>query len=57
MNEQLNRVAANLGIGEIRQHIFLCCDQSKPKVDGARKPFHHIGELCQHNWLGFALLS
>lgn len=37
MNEQLNRVACNLGIGEMRRHIFLCCDQSKPKCSTRRK--------------------
>ena len=29
--EQLARIAANLGIGKIRRHIFLCADQTKPK--------------------------
>ena len=29
--EPLARVAAALGIGEIRRHIFLCADQTKPK--------------------------
>lgn len=24
----------NLGIGRIRRHIFLCCDQTKPKCSG-----------------------
>jgi len=34
MNEQLQRVAESLGIGEMRRHILLCCDQSKPKCSG-----------------------
>ncbi len=31
MNEQLGRVASNLGIDRMQRHIFLCCDQTKPK--------------------------
>lgn len=34
MNEsedELARTAERLGLGGIRRHIFLCCDQSKPK--------------------------
>ena len=27
----LARIAANLGIGRIRRHIFLCADQTKPQ--------------------------
>ncbi|MDQ6972964.1 MAG: ferredoxin [Mariprofundaceae bacterium] len=37
MKEQLSRVAANLGIGDMQRHIFLCCDQSKPKCSGREK--------------------
>jgi (2Fe-2S) ferredoxin len=29
--DHLIQVAANLGIGKIRRHIFLCADQSTPK--------------------------
>ncbi len=29
--ESLQRIAENLGLSKIRRHIFLCCDQSKPK--------------------------
>ena len=29
--ERLKQVAANLGIGRIARHIFLCADQSNPK--------------------------
>lgn len=28
---QLIQIAQGLGIGHIRRHIFLCCDQTKPK--------------------------
>jgi (2Fe-2S) ferredoxin len=28
---ELGEVAANLGIGRIRRHIFLCADQTKPQ--------------------------
>lgn len=31
MAEDLEKVAAKLGIGKIKRHIFLCCDQTKPK--------------------------
>jgi (2Fe-2S) ferredoxin len=29
--ERLTQIAAGLGIPGIERHIFLCCDQSKPK--------------------------
>ncbi len=31
MQEQLEQIARNLGVERIQRHIFLCCDQSKPK--------------------------
>ncbi|MGA9750636.1 MAG: (2Fe-2S) ferredoxin domain-containing protein [Acidobacteriota bacterium] len=31
MDETLERVAETLGIPRLRRHIFLCCDQTKPK--------------------------
>lgn len=31
MDSALQRKVELLGIGRIRRHIFLCCDQSKPK--------------------------
>jgi (2Fe-2S) ferredoxin len=31
MNERLEQLAAGLNIPQIRRHIFLCCDQTKPK--------------------------
>src|SRR5690606_37288544 len=31
MTEQQQEVARALGVHEIRRHIFLCCDQTKPK--------------------------
>ncbi len=30
-NALLHKKAQELGIGNIQRHIFLCCDQSKPK--------------------------
>jgi (2Fe-2S) ferredoxin len=30
-NQQLGILAASLGIGKLKRHIFLCADQSKPK--------------------------
>lgn len=29
--KKLAKIAASLGIHEAKRHIFLCCDQSKPK--------------------------
>lgn len=31
MDESLKKLAEELGIGKIKRHIFLCCDQTKPK--------------------------
>ena len=31
MNERLEQIAAGLNVPRIRRHIFLCCDQTKPK--------------------------
>lgn len=31
MNDQLKQIANRLGVDAIKRHIFLCCDQSKPK--------------------------
>ena len=31
MDETLERVTEALGIPRLRRHIFLCCDQTKPK--------------------------
>jgi len=31
MNDELAGIAAKLGIGRIRRHIFLCADQTKPE--------------------------
>jgi (2Fe-2S) ferredoxin len=31
MQESLKQKADSLGVNAIRRHIFLCCDQSKPK--------------------------
>ncbi len=33
-DEELERIAERLHIGRGRRHIFLCCDQSKPKCCG-----------------------
>lgn len=30
-DNQLTQIVANLGIPNIKRHIFLCCDQTKPK--------------------------
>ena len=31
MNQSVENVIAELGIPDIKRHIFLCCDQTKPK--------------------------
>lgn len=31
MNDQLKQIANRIGVDVINRHIFLCCDQSKPK--------------------------
>lgn len=31
MNNELPKRAAKLGLANIKRHIFLCCDQTKPK--------------------------
>lgn len=31
MNDELKKKAESLGVGKIKRHIFLCCDQTKPK--------------------------
>lgn len=31
MTDELKQRAEKLGLGQIKRHIFLCCDQTKPK--------------------------
>lgn len=31
MGRRLEEIAEDLGVGRIRRHILLCCDQTKPK--------------------------
>jgi (2Fe-2S) ferredoxin len=33
-NEELAKIANSLGLASIKRHIFLCCDQTKPKCCG-----------------------
>lgn len=37
VNAELESLAAELGVPEIKRHIFLCCDQAKPKCCGREK--------------------
>ena len=30
-NPRLNQIATDVGLNTLQRHIFLCCDQSKPK--------------------------
>lgn len=32
--ERLRRIAETIGVLQARRHIFLCCDQTKPKCSG-----------------------
>lgn len=37
MQNQLEKIARTLGVEKIQRHIFLCCDQSKPKCSPKEK--------------------
>ena len=37
MNEELLESAEALGVDRIKRHIFLCCDQTKPKCSDKEK--------------------
>jgi len=37
MQKQLEQIACNLGVEVMQRHIFLCCDQSKPKCSSKEK--------------------
>jgi (2Fe-2S) ferredoxin len=37
MDERFERVVQVLGVRKIRRHIFLCCDQTKPKCSEREK--------------------
>jgi len=37
MQKQLKQIARDLGVDKIQLHIFLCCDQSKPKCSPKEK--------------------
>jgi (2Fe-2S) ferredoxin len=34
---KLAEIATGLGIGHLRRHILLCCDQTKPKCSGRKE--------------------
>jgi (2Fe-2S) ferredoxin len=34
MEDTLRKKAESVGVDKIRRHIFLCCDQTKPKCSG-----------------------
>ena len=45
MPENLLEVAEKLGVPRIRRHIFLCCDQTKPKCsdkDASLEAWHYL---------------
>jgi (2Fe-2S) ferredoxin len=35
--DELRRLAEGLGVPRIRRHVFLCCDQTKPKCCGKER--------------------
>ncbi|HLG17214.1 MAG TPA: (2Fe-2S) ferredoxin domain-containing protein [Blastocatellia bacterium] len=37
MDDKLQRIVEAMAIGKIRRHIFLCCDQTKPKCSDREK--------------------
>jgi len=37
VQNQLEKIARTLGVEKIQRHIFLCCDQSKPKCSPKEK--------------------
>ena len=37
MDETLDKIVGAMGVREIRRHIFLCCDQTKPKCSDREK--------------------
>ena len=37
MDEALEKIVDAMGVREIRRHIFLCCDQTKPKCSDREK--------------------
>lgn len=45
MNEDLKEIAKKLGINRIKRHIFLCCDQTKPKCCSYEKGMESWGFL------------
>lgn len=37
MQDKLEKIAESMGVPKIRRHIFLCCDQTKPKCSDKEK--------------------
>ena len=37
MRKQLRQIAHNLGVETVHHHIFLCCDQTKPKCSSKQQ--------------------
>ncbi|HEU0121909.1 MAG TPA: (2Fe-2S) ferredoxin domain-containing protein [Bryobacteraceae bacterium] len=52
----LPTVAANLGIGKLVRHIFLCADQTKPKCAG-REESNEVWEHLKKRIAGAGLMS
>lgn len=58
-DEELARIAQSLGLESIKRHIFLCCDQTKPKCCGKDESLRsweylkrRIGELRLEGHVG-----
>ena len=52
----LPTVAANLGIGKLARHIFLCADQTKPKCAG-KEESNEVWEHLKKRIAGAGLMS
>jgi (2Fe-2S) ferredoxin len=55
-NDTLQTVAANLGIGKLKRHIFLCADATKPKC-ADKDLSNEVWEHLKKRVAGAGLLS
>lgn len=55
LEDVLDKIADTLGLGHTRRHIFLCCDQTKPKCCGKEEGLESWAYLKRRlNELGLA---
>lgn len=48
--DKLERIAASIGVPRIRRHIFLCCDQTKPRCSEKEKSLESWEYLKRRLW-------